>query len=389
MSIVDVIKYEGDNDTLVWKHPKEDFNTLSQLIVHESQEAILFRDGQALDLFPPGRHTLKTQNIPLLNRIQSLPTGGVSPFHCEVYFINKVMPLNLKWGTSSRIQALDPQFKILLHAGASGGMGVQVADSRKFLVKLIGTQNSFDTKMLVDYFREMIITRTKNYLTTLMNNISFVVINSYLSDMSQALKEILAEEVSEFGVKLINFFVSTIQLDENDYNQIQKALSNASVWNIEGHNWVDDQIAEISKTYAANPGSQNNVGGMMAQMPVAFAFGQMLRNNSKPLMDQVFSQQPKAFQNITQPSESVSPFQQPPQVLRPKTAGNSSTPTPQTTTISDCKFCSACGKKLDADALFCSGCGKKNDVAKTCAFCGHELKADELFCPRCGTKKEE
>ena len=75
-NIADIIKYEGDNSTFIWKHPCEDFNTTTQLIVHESQEAIFFLNGQALDLFGPGRHTLETQNIPLLRRIIHSPTGG-------------------------------------------------------------------------------------------------------------------------------------------------------------------------------------------------------------------------------------------------------------------------------------------------------------------------
>ena len=78
----DVIKYEGDNSTFIWKYPREDFNTLSQLIVHENQEAVFFMNGQALDLFGPGRYTLKTQNIPLLGRALRLASGGISPFHC-------------------------------------------------------------------------------------------------------------------------------------------------------------------------------------------------------------------------------------------------------------------------------------------------------------------
>ena len=74
--IADIIKYEGDNSTFIWKHPCEDFNTTTQLIVHESQEAIFFMNGQALDLFGPGRHTLETQNIPLLKKLQIfLPMG--------------------------------------------------------------------------------------------------------------------------------------------------------------------------------------------------------------------------------------------------------------------------------------------------------------------------
>ena len=86
MSITDVIKYEGNNQTFIWKHPSEDFNTGSQLIVHETQEAIFFLNGQALDSFGPGRHELETQNLPLLNGISKITTGGVSPFHSEVYF---------------------------------------------------------------------------------------------------------------------------------------------------------------------------------------------------------------------------------------------------------------------------------------------------------------
>lgn len=89
MSIAQIIKYEGDNSTFVWKHPSEDFNTSTQLIVHESQEAIFFMNGQALDLFGAGRYTLETENIPLIRKVTNLPTGGQAPFHCEVYFINK------------------------------------------------------------------------------------------------------------------------------------------------------------------------------------------------------------------------------------------------------------------------------------------------------------
>ena len=78
MQLVDIIKYEGENTTFVWKHPSEDFNTLSQLIVHESQEALFFLNGEALDLFGPGKHTLHTQNIPILSKIINIPTDGES-----------------------------------------------------------------------------------------------------------------------------------------------------------------------------------------------------------------------------------------------------------------------------------------------------------------------
>ena len=92
-AITSVIKYEGDNSTFIWKHPCEDFNTSSQLIVHESQEAIFFLNGQALDLFGPGRHTLETENIPILRHLINIPTGGESAFHCEIYFTQTSHPV--------------------------------------------------------------------------------------------------------------------------------------------------------------------------------------------------------------------------------------------------------------------------------------------------------
>lgn len=341
LKFLDVINYEGGNDVLVWKHPCEDFNTGSHLIVHESQEAIFMCNGQVLDTFGPGRHDLKTENIPLLRHLLNIPTGGVSPFHCEVYYINKSIPMDLKWGTPDQVIAMDPQFHILIHAGANGGMGIQIGDGKKFLVSFNGTNREFTTESLVSYFREMIVTRVKSQLTTLLSQVSFTVANAHLNEMSAAMHEVLGEEMSEFGVKLVKFFVSGIRLADEDYQKIQSALSEASALGISsmaekqrmdllGYNWADEKMAEIAKEYAQNPGSANNVGGMMAQMPLAFGFGQMLRGTAKPLLDQAFSQQPKAFgQPPAAPAASPftpppSPFGAAPNPLRPKTAESAS-----------------------------------------------------------------
>ena len=116
--IAELIKYEGDNTTFIWKHPSEDFNSLTQLIVHESQEAIFFRNGQALDLFGPGRYTLETENIPLLGRLLNIIKGDKTPFHCEVYFINKTEQMSIKWGTDSKVEYIDPTYGFPLAIGA-------------------------------------------------------------------------------------------------------------------------------------------------------------------------------------------------------------------------------------------------------------------------------
>lgn len=164
MAIAEVIKYEGDNSTFIWKHPCEDFNSLTQLIVHESQEAIFMMNGQALDLFGPGRYTLETQNIPLIGKALNRTTGDKTPFHCEVYFINKTEQMSIKWGTDSKVQYIDPTYGFPISIGASGEMSLRAEDSRKLLIKLVGTENFWGQQKLVGFFRAFLMTRVKTYI---------------------------------------------------------------------------------------------------------------------------------------------------------------------------------------------------------------------------------
>lgn len=218
MKIIDVIKSEADNDIFVWKYPGEDFNTHSQLIVEESQEAILFMNGQALDLFEAGRHTLHTQNIPLLSKIINIPTGGDSPFHCEVYFINKTEQMAIKWGVGE-VNYLDPTnnnyvFKI----GASGEMSLRVANSRKLITKLVGTEKRLDQETLKNYFKAPIKSHIKTLLPNLLNEhqTSIFEVEKYLTDFSDILKERISEVMEDYGVTLEKFWVNNIAKPEND-----------------------------------------------------------------------------------------------------------------------------------------------------------------------------
>lgn len=210
--IADVIKYEGDNSTFIWKHPLEDFNSLSQLIVHESQEAIFFMNGQALDLFGAGRHTLETQNIPKIGRLLNRTIGDKTPFHCEVYFINKVEQMSIKWGTDSRVQYVEPLYGFPLSIGACGEMSLRVEDSRKLLLKLVGTENYLSQARLVDYFRALLMTKIKSYIAQTMkaNAINIFEIDENLDTFSNGIKELLVADFAEYGVILEKFWVTTV-----------------------------------------------------------------------------------------------------------------------------------------------------------------------------------
>lgn len=189
--IAEIIKYEGDNSTFIWKHPCEDFNTTTQLIVHESQEALFFMNGQALDLFGPGRHTLESQNIPLIKKFINIPTDGETPFHCEVYFINKTEQMAIKWGTDSKVQYIEPTYKFPLSIGASGEMSISVDDSRKLLVKLLGTERTLERQQLISFFRGFLMTKIKTYIAQSMkaNSINIFEIDENLEQFSADIKK--------------------------------------------------------------------------------------------------------------------------------------------------------------------------------------------------------
>ena len=236
-----VIKYEGDNKTFVWKHPIEDFNIGSQLIVHESQEAIFFRDGQALDLFPAGRWSLETASIPLVNRLHNLMLEPSSVFHSEVYFVNLTTQMGIKWGTDSKVRFLDPVTGIPLDIGASGSFNIRVNDSRKLLLKLVGTEGVLDRKALLstksdepadsktgstltlavsNYFRSMIMTRVKTLIakTIKENAINILEIDEHLDALSDALRQRINEGLAEYGLTLPEFFVTTVVTPDDDKN---------------------------------------------------------------------------------------------------------------------------------------------------------------------------
>lgn len=225
--LASIIKYEGDNETLVWKHPIEDFNMGSQLIVHESQEAIFFRDGQALDLFGPGRYTLETQQLPILEKLYDLPTNPEGTFHSEVYFINKTVQMSIKWGTPDKVRFIDPLTSAPLEIGASGELNLQVQDARKLLVKLVGTQRGIAwgdqegfTKSVQGSFRPLIVNTVKTSLPAIIKaqQIDLLEIDERVDEISAALHEKLLPGFEEYGLTIPQFYVTHVVLPEDDPN---------------------------------------------------------------------------------------------------------------------------------------------------------------------------
>ena len=228
---ISVIKYEGSNEVLAHKHEKEDFTIGSQLIVHESQEALFFRDGMIFDQFTAGRHTLVTNNIPKVRDYMKLGTGGINVFHCEVYFINMTTQMGIRWGTDSKVRLFDPASGLHVEIGASGNYNMRVTDARKLILKLVGTTDgliqsditgegkSYGTGM----FKALIINKVKANLARIIKeeNLNILEIDAYLDVLSSKLMADINEALDEYGLTMPEFYVTSIVTPDDDPNFIR------------------------------------------------------------------------------------------------------------------------------------------------------------------------
>ena len=407
--IAEIIKYEGDNETFVWKHPCEDFNSLTQLVVHETQEAIFMMNGQALDLFGPGRYTLETQNIPMIGKIYNRVAGDASPFHCEIYFINKAEQMSVKWGTDSKVQFMEPTYHFPIEIGACGEMTLRTEDSRKLLLKLVGTENVLGQEQLTKYFRAFLMTKIKPCLAQTIREqaISIFELDEHLEELSQTLLKLLLPDFAEYGVTLEHFFVTTILRPEGDaayerfkslhfrqYADIAEAKLNQQVNIInqqteaqriiiesqaiaqkrlqEGYTYAQERSFDVAEATASNEGvgQYTNLGvGLGTMAGVGSAIGGIFQNalagedasTGPQMLELVSDSQPQPVQN-----------------------SNSATAQPQLETI----ICVQCGQTFPKDFKFCPECGLKVETVKNvCPKCGSEVKGFK-FCPECGEKLE-
>ncbi len=227
MALSELVKYEGDNSTFIWKYPGEDFNCMTELVVHESQEAIFFANGQAADSFGPGRYKLDAKNIPILTDMINIVTG-VAVFHCEIYFINKTVQMAVKWGTDSKVRFNEPTLGVPVEIGASGEMNLEVCDGRKLLIKLVGTMKGIAwddkgegfTQSLQTSFRPLISTEVKSNLSAVIKqeNIDIVEVDGHLNELSSALKEKITPGFEEYGLSIPQFYLTNVLLPEDDPN---------------------------------------------------------------------------------------------------------------------------------------------------------------------------
>ena len=210
MALEIIEHHDPTGEQIVYRVPPEgstDIKMGAQLVVQETQEAVLFRDGRALDVFAPGRHTLVTQNIPLLTKVLSLPFDSTSPFRVAVVYVNKRTFLNQKWGTREPVVFRDTELG-MVRLRAFGAYAYRIADSQLFVNTVVGSQGVFETDRLKDFYRDVIVSRLNDLLGETLKTIFDL--PRYYDEIGAAAKARLAEDFSKYGVDLTDFYVNSI-----------------------------------------------------------------------------------------------------------------------------------------------------------------------------------
>lgn len=290
MTIIDIVKYEQQEGVIVHKFPSCDLRWGSQLVVYPGQVAFFVKGGTVCDKFKNGTYTLDTNNIPLLNKIINLPFGGESPFQADVWFINLLHRLSLKWGTETPILLEDPKYEIIVPVRAHGQYGFKISDAEKFVLTLVGNMPNFSEAQLQMYFRGLLLTRLTNIIAKKIINdqISILEIPTHLQEISAYCQNELTPFFADYGVEIILFNINSINIPENDasLNEIKKAKNLSARLKIAGRdNYKMERSFDVMDKAAENESGTGaafiNAGlGLGASANIGRQIGEQLLPNS-------------------------------------------------------------------------------------------------------------
>jgi membrane protease subunit (stomatin/prohibitin family) len=234
--IIDVVEFLDETGReIIHREPEDgpgDFRLGSQVIVRESQAAVFFRDGRALDVFGPGRHTLQTYNLPILSGLIGLATSGKTPFPAEVVFVNLRQFIDQKWGTPEPITLRDPEFG-MARLRAFGSYAYQVANPSQFVNQIAGTQGIFTTAALQDYLRNIVVQRFTDVLGS--QGRALLDLASQYGEIATSTGGQLRDDFAALGLTMTAFYVTSINPTEETAKAIDERASMGAIGNMDAY----------------------------------------------------------------------------------------------------------------------------------------------------------
>lgn len=428
MAIIDSVSWspQGDDIIYAYKYPQNNLSTYTQLIVNESQVALLFSKGELIGKFGPGKHTLDTENIPVLRRLFGLPFGGRNPFLAQVWFVNLIDSYSTPW-TISRLNIHDVDYQTNLPLMIDGQYGIRITDPEKFIIKMVGSRDVFSRTNLTHQFEGEFTTKAKSAIVGFMqqNGIGFKSVSAHLDGLSDMLRIRLGEFWSEQGVELTKFYVSNVDIDTSteEGRKVKEAIATQSSMSITGHTWQQEQMFDTANNAmnSMSGGFGGNgsglLGGLMAINMMSGMTGGMGGGAMRPQFDQPTfgggSQGADAGYGHTHPGGggaarmvycSACAKKFPNTMAFCPHCGNKYNPCPHcgSDNPESARRCVSCGAPLSganpkcpychteipAGCAFCPGCGQPVVTSSNmCSRCGATMPPTAKFCPRCGNKR--
>ncbi len=383
MALLHVIKYAGppagsggEEQWLVWKYPSESIPLGSQLVVAPGQEVIFIKEGKLGDSFGPGTHTLSTKNIPLLQKLVNLPFGGDTPFTAEVYFVNRIAKLDMKWGTADPIRVKDPTYEIIVPVRAYGQFGIRINDAAAFVLQLVGAIHPDEITMtdrLTRYFRGAIISKVKDVIAEVIvsKHVSVLDVPTQLEEIGETCRERIRGEFARFGLEVLNFFLESISVPASDPSVIslREALARKAA------TLIDAEARKAAKVMEAE-----------AQKAEIDTLG-----DERYRMKRGFDTMEKAVENKGGPGSTVMDLGIGLGAAGAigKTIGDIASHVTRPASPKTDVRCLACGFENPRGARFCAGCGQTlQSEAKPCPHCKGSNPPGARFCNSCGNPLE-
>jgi excisionase family DNA binding protein len=268
--LIDVIEWTDDSrDTLSYRFPDEDkaIKNGAQLIVRESQTVQFVYLGEFGDTFGPGKHTLTTDNIPILTKLKSWKYGFNSPFKADVYYVMTRLFTGNKWGTSNPIMLRDHDFGVV-RARAFGTYDFKITDVKTFLREVAGSDHNFRTDEFADTMRSRIVSIFTDALATA--KVPVLDVAARYTELGEALLPLINPAVSsKYGLEISTFIVENVSVPPEVEQAIDKRSSMAAIGNL--NDFVKYQMGK-----GFEQGGGAGTAGTAAELAVGFGLAQQM-----------------------------------------------------------------------------------------------------------------